>query len=78
VERELLQPGGVLLPISLGPEWMRVLAHFNPLCYAVTVVRVLAAGMLAGSAVWQAIAMLTPLCVVVLGWATAVVRRAMA
>ena len=26
---------GVLLPISVGPEWMRVLAHFNPLYYLV-------------------------------------------
>ena len=26
---------GVLLPISLGPAWMRVLAHFNPLYYLV-------------------------------------------
>ena len=23
--------GGVLLPIALGPLWLRVLAHFNPL-----------------------------------------------
>jgi hypothetical protein len=39
---------------------------------------VLADGMLAGSAVWQTIAVLTALCVVVLGWATAMARRAMA
>ena len=70
--------GGVLLPISLGPEWMRVLAHFNPLYYAVTAARVLAAGTLTGPAVWQAFAVLTPLCVVVLSWATTVVRRAVA
>ncbi|MGD0926792.1 MAG: ABC transporter permease [Streptosporangiaceae bacterium] len=70
--------GGVLLPISLGPEWMRVLAHLDPLYYTVSAARVLAAGTLAGSAVWQAFAVLTPLCVVVLCWATAVVRRAVA
>ena len=70
--------GGVLLPISLGPEWMRVLAHFNPLYYAVTAARVLAAGTLTGPAVWQAFAVLTPLCAVVLSWATTVVRRAVA
>ena len=68
----------MLLPISLGPEWMRVLAHFNPLYYAVTAARVLAGGTLTGPAVWQAFAVLTPLCLVVLGWATAVVRRAVA
>ena len=70
--------GGVLLPISLGPEWMRVSAHFNPLYYAVTAARVLAAGTLSAPAVWQAFAVLMPLCVVVLGWATTVVRRAVA
>jgi ABC-2 type transport system permease protein len=70
--------GGVLLPISLGPEWMRVLAHLNPLYYAVTAARVLAAGTFAGPAVWQAFAVLIPLCVAVLYWATAVVRRAVA
>jgi ABC-2 type transport system permease protein len=26
---------GVLLPISLGPTWLRVLAHFDPLYYVV-------------------------------------------
>ena len=35
---------GVLLPISIGPEWMRVLAHFNPLYYLVTPSRSLALG----------------------------------
>jgi len=30
---------GVLLPISLGPAWMRVIAHFNPLYYLVTASR---------------------------------------
>jgi ABC-2 type transport system permease protein len=70
--------GGVLLPISLGPGWMQVLAHLNPLYYAVSAARVLASGTLAGSAVWQAFAVLTPLCVVVMSWATAVVRRAVA
>ena len=31
----ILLLAGVLLPISIGPLWMRVLAHFNPLYYAV-------------------------------------------
>ena len=35
---------GVLLPISLGPTWMRVLAHVNPLYYLVQASRVLAGG----------------------------------
>lgn len=70
--------GGVLLPIVLGPLWLRVLAHFNPLFYTVDAARVLSAGTLSGAAVWQAFAVLVPLCAVVLAWATSVVRRAVA
>jgi ABC-2 type transport system permease protein len=67
---------GVLLPISLGPAWIRVLAHFNPLYYLVQASRVLASGTLSGTAVWQATAVLVPLCALVLAWATAVCRTA--
>lgn len=69
---------GVLLPISLGPTWMRVLAHFNPLYYLVEAARVLASGTLTGTAVWQAFAVLVPLCALVLAWATNVFRKAVA
>jgi ABC-2 type transport system permease protein len=74
----ILLLAGVLLPISLGPAWMRVLAHFNPLYYLVQASRVLAAGTLSGTAVWQAFAMLAPLCLLVLAWATRVFRTAVA
>ncbi|MGA2519704.1 MAG: ABC transporter permease [Acidimicrobiales bacterium] len=67
---------GVLLPISVGPLWMRVLAHLNPLYYLVEAARVLAAGTLARAAVWQAFAVIVPLCALVLAWATRVFRRA--
>jgi ABC-2 type transport system permease protein len=69
---------GVLLPISLGPAWMRVLAHFNPLFYAVEGARALSAGAYSNPAVWQAFAVLIPLCIVVVTWATGVFRRAVA
>jgi len=67
---------GVLLPISLGPAWMHVLAHVNPLYYLVQASRVLAGGTLSGTAVWQAFAVLVPLCALVLTWATGVLRTA--
>jgi ABC-2 type transport system permease protein len=69
---------GVLLPISLGPTWMKVLAHFNPLYYAVEAARALANGTFGSNTVWQAFAVLVPLCVVVVAWATQVFRRAVA
>jgi ABC-2 type transport system permease protein len=74
----ILLLAGVLLPISLGPSWMRVLAHFNPLYYLVQASRVLAGGTLSGTAVWQAFAVLVPLCLLVLAWATRVFRTAVA
>ncbi len=74
----LLLLAGVLLPISLAPSWVRVMAHFNPLYYAVQASRVLASGTLSGSAVWQAFAVLVPLCVLVVTWATRIVRKAIA
>jgi ABC-2 type transport system permease protein len=74
----ILLLAGVLLPISLGPTWMRVLAHFNPLYYAVQAARSLSAGSFSSAAVWQAFAVLVPLCALVVGWATSVFRRAVA
>lgn len=74
----LLLLAGVLLPISLGPLWMRVLAHFNPLYYLVEASRALALGSFSNTAVWQAFAVLTPLCALVLVWATRVFRKAVA
>jgi ABC-2 type transport system permease protein len=72
----LLLLAGVLLPISLGPLWLRILAHFNPLYYLVVASRSLAVGHLGDSAVWQAFVVLVPLCALVLTWATQVFRRA--
>ena len=74
----MLLLAGVLLPIALGPLWIRVLAHFNPLYYLVAASRVLAAGKFSGPHVWQAFAVLIPLCALVLAWATRVFQRAVA
>ncbi len=74
----ILLLAGVLLPMSLGPLWMRVLAHFNPLYYLVEASRSLAGGVFSSASVWQAFAVLVPLCALVLTWATRVVRKAVA
>jgi ABC-2 type transport system permease protein len=74
----ILLLAGVLLPISLGPLWMRVIAHFNPLYYLVQASRTLALGTFGGPAVWQAFAVLAPSCALVLFWATRVFRKAVA
>jgi len=72
----ILLLAGVLLPVSIGPQWMRIIAHFNPLYYLVEGSRVLASGSFSGPHVWQAFAVLVPLCALVLAWATRVFRRA--
>jgi ABC-2 type transport system permease protein len=73
----ILLLAGVLLPISSSsPTWMRVLAHLNPLYYAVEAARALAVGAYGSSAVWHAFAVLVPLCAVVVTWATRVFRQA--
>ena len=69
---------GVLLPITVGPEWMHVVAHFNPLYYLVEAARSLAAGSFGSNHVWQAFAVLVPLCALVVAWATRVFRTAVA
>lgn len=67
---------GVLLPLSLGPSWLRFLADFNPMYYVVEASRVLAGGTINNSAVWQGFLVMIPLTVIVLWWATGVYRKA--
>lgn len=69
---------GVLLPVSAGPEWMQVPAHFNPLYYLVEASRSLAAGSFTSDHVWQGFAVLVPLCALVVAWATRIFRTAVA
>ncbi len=70
--------GGVLLPISFGPMWLRDLAHIDPLYYVVVAARHLAHGTLSSATTWHAYAILVPLCAIVLIWGTRVLRRALA
>jgi ABC-2 type transport system permease protein len=67
---------GVLLPIALGPEWLQVIGHFDPLYYLVVASRHLAAGGISNSETWQAFAVLVPLTGLTLWWATSVFREA--
>jgi ABC-2 type transport system permease protein len=69
---------GVLLPISLAPAWMRVLAHFNPLYYAVQAARALSAGLIMNWTVISAFLVLVTLTVITVTWATRTYRTAMA
>jgi ABC-2 type transport system permease protein len=74
----LLLLSGVLLPISLGPAWLRAIAHLDPLYYLVEAARALAAGHLGAPAVIRAFAVLVPVFVAAAAWATFTYRRAVA
>jgi ABC-2 type transport system permease protein len=69
---------GVLLPLSLGPTWMKVLAHFDPLYYVVEANRVLAGGKIISGTVGLAFLVMVPLTIVMMWWATRVYRKAVA
>ncbi|MGO9178757.1 MAG: ABC transporter permease [Candidatus Limnocylindrales bacterium] len=68
---------GILLPLSLAPAWMVLVAHVDPLYYAVQAARDLAANSLATPAVAQGFLVLGALTVVMLWGTTTVYRRAL-
>lgn len=47
----ILLLSGMLLPMSLAPNWLKVVAHFNPLYYVVEAARYLSQGEIVNSAV---------------------------
>ncbi len=74
----ILLLSGVLLPLSLAPRWMRVLAHVNPLYYVVEASRQLAAGTIATSTVGEGFLVMGVLTMLVFWWSTKTYRRAAA
>jgi len=69
---------GVLLPMSLAPKWLQIISHVNPLYYTVEASRVLASGIIDSPEVFKAFAVIVPLTIVTLCWATRVYRKAIA
>ncbi len=69
---------GILLPLSLGPTWLRVLGHCNPLYYAVQAARSLAAGSVASGSVGVGFLVTGALAALALWWGTRSYRQVMA
>jgi ABC-2 type transport system permease protein len=69
---------GALLPMSLGPVWLRVLAHVNPLYYAVLAARDLVDGQLGTLDVGLGFAVTAVLLGLTMAWATRVFHRVVA
>jgi ABC-2 type transport system permease protein len=67
-----------MLPLRLGPGWMRALAHIDPLYYVVEAGRRLSVGQISTYDVGLAFAVIGPVTVLVLAWATRAYQRAVA
>ena len=66
----ILLLSGMILPMSLAPKWLQVVAHFNPVFYCVEAARFLSAGHIHELAVGEAFGVMIVLTVVVVAWAT--------
>ena len=69
---------GILLPLSIGPAWLRVLGHLNPMYYAVLAARELAAGQVLTATVGVGFGALAGIAALALYWGTRSYQRAMA
>jgi ABC-2 type transport system permease protein len=77
VQLPLTLLAGILLPLSLGPEWLRVLGHFNPMYYAVQASRSLAAGTIGTGTVGVGFAVTAAAAGLAVWWGTRSYHRAM-
>src|SRR5580692_10647783 len=78
VQLPLTLLSGILLPLSLGPAWLRVLGHLNPMYYAVQASRSLAAGSVLTGAVGLGFLVMGALAALALWWGTRAYQQAMA
>lgn len=76
LELPLTLLSGVLLPLSLGPKWLKAIACINPLYYAVEASRVLGNGVIGSFAVLKGFAVILPLAVITIIWAEGVYKKA--
>jgi len=77
VQLPLTLLSGILLPLSLGPEWLQVLAHLNPMYYAVQASRSLAAGAVLTGTVGLGFLVTGAAAALALWWGTRSYQRAM-
>ena len=66
---------GIMLPLTLAPHWLKIVAKFNPFSYVVDAERLLFAGTFQAAEVWQAFVMVVVLAVLTTAWATSRLRK---
>ncbi len=69
---------GILLPLSIGPTWLRFIGHLNPMYYAVQAARYLAAGHVLTTTVGVGFGVMAGIAALALWWGTRSYQRAMA
>lgn len=74
----LLLLSGVLLPLSLAPDWLQGVAKISPFYYIVNATRSLFLGDFSDSAVWIGFALVVVLAILCVYWAASIFRRATA
>jgi len=72
----ILLLSGMILPMSLAPWWLQIIAHFNPVFYCVEAGRLLAVGHIFERPVAEAFAFMIVLTAATLFWATRTFSRA--
>jgi len=78
VIQPLLLLSGILLPLTLAPHWLRVVASINPLSHVVDAARALFNGQLTDVVVGQGLIILVALTGLALWWAARSFRQATA
>lgn len=66
---------GTLLPMSLAPAWLNIVAHFNPVYYVVEAARALALGNIGSIDVLYAALALTAFALFTMYWATNIFKK---
>ncbi|HUD05956.1 MAG TPA: ABC transporter permease [Candidatus Saccharimonadales bacterium] len=74
----ILLLAGVMLPLTLAPHWMRILAYINPLYYVVSAGRALAIGQIGVHSVELAFTVMIPLTALVVWWSMRIYKKAVA
>ncbi|HIV59369.1 MAG TPA: ABC transporter permease [Candidatus Stackebrandtia faecavium] len=68
VTQPVMLLSGILLPMTVAPQWLATLAKFNPFTYAVDAARALFNGDFGAPVIWQAVLLLTFLGVALVFW----------
>jgi ABC-2 type transport system permease protein len=69
--------GGVLLPLTLAPLWLRRVADFNPFYWATSGMRALFAGHVSDPAVWRGLVIVVVLAAIAVAWSARLFARSL-